>query len=310
MKTLLLAVPVVAACGNAAPLASPDASTPIDAAIDAAPAARCRSGNAFGPPTLVPGVNTASSEPYAWLSPDELEIHFTSDRPGSDGYDVYRASRSSRSEAFGAVTRLATVSTTEDDLRPAITPDGLTMFAFVTLHDGDSTELVRATRSTPTSEFGAFTMVLELNSAEEDEDPYVVDDGRALLFASHRDGDPDLYRATRTNVAEAFEAPAPIAELNTPATEIVPVASSDGLELFFGSDRAGGAGGLDIWSARRTTTLDGYGAATVVSSLGTTASDTPVWLSEDGCRLYFVSKDRTGGAGDRDLWVADRTVLE
>lgn len=60
--------------------------------------------------------------------------------------------------------------------------------------------------------------------------------------------------------------------------------------------------------ATRSTRDDGFGPSvslTNVNSIG--ATDVPVWLSSDGCRLVLASL-RPGGSGGMDLWIAEREL--
>src|SRR5262249_60899211 len=41
------------------------------------------------------------------------------------------------------------------------------------------------------------------------------------------------------------------AVVNSPSNEVGPATSTDGLSLYFGSDRPGGFGGNDIWGSQR-----------------------------------------------------------
>ena len=69
--------------------------------------------------------------------------------------------------------------------------------------------------------------------------------------------------------------------------------------LWFSRNRAGGAGGYDIWSSRRA--ADGiWGAAEPVSFNSPTRDFDPAF-SADGKYVYFAS-DRAGGLGGDDLW--------
>ncbi|MDQ3367669.1 MAG: hypothetical protein M3680_19785 [Myxococcota bacterium] len=74
-----------------------------------------RTTTGFGTPALVAGVNLpgTSQEDYPAVTPDELVMYFTSDRSGGGGGgpDLWRASRASASEPFGAPVPLTTLNT-------------------------------------------------------------------------------------------------------------------------------------------------------------------------------------------------------
>ena len=94
--------------------------------------------------------------------------------------------------------------------------------------------------------------------------------------------------------------PEPVAAINSPANERGPAFSQDGRTLFFASDRAGGAGGYDLYAAR----WDGKAWAGVESlgqPLNTAAAELGPAPSADGTRLFFTS-DRNGKR--EDIFVA------
>ncbi|MHC4500882.1 MAG: hypothetical protein ACYS21_17420 [Planctomycetota bacterium] len=86
--------------------------------------------------------------------------------------------------------------------------------------------------------------------------------------------------------------------------------SSDGLSLYFDSDRPGGYGKTDIWVATRETINDPWGEPV---NLGPTVNsskiDWDVYISFDGLELYFRSH-RPGGYGGGDIWVAKRQTKD
>ncbi len=74
--------------------------------------------------------------------------------------------------------------------------------------------------------------------------------------------------------------------------------SPDGQWIVWGSDRAGGSGGMDLWRARR----DGNRwVEPQPLPFNTGAQDTEPAFSPDGRWLYFAS-DRKGGRGGLDLY--------
>jgi len=98
--------------------------------------------------------------------------------------------------------------------------------------------------------------------------------------------------------------------VNSGATDWSPSISSDGLELYFESDRSGGLGSEDLWVSTRATIEDDWGAPGNLGSIVNTATED--WgpsISGDGLELYFTS-DRPGGSGGHDLWVSKRATTD
>jgi len=96
--------------------------------------------------------------------------------------------------------------------------------------------------------------------------------------------------------------------INSPVEDAQPSISADGISLFFFSERSGGAGGRDIWVARRATMNDAW---TTLENVGppvnTPYQDSGPDISADGLTLFFDS-DRPGGSGESDIWVTTRTT--
>lgn len=94
--------------------------------------------------------------------------------------------------------------------------------------------------------------------------------------------------------------------INSASDDQGPAVSKDGLSLYFGSDRAGGSGGRDLYVARRASADEPWGMPT---NLGPTVNspliDNIPSFSRDGHWMFFNS-DRTGGVGDVDLWASYR----
>jgi hypothetical protein len=290
---------LAAGCGSVEG-GTPDAPTAIDApaAADApivvdAPSSpdadmpRCSKTAAFGTPVLVAELNTSSGDGGARLTPDELSVYFSSNRPGGAGYDdVYLASRLSVDDPFGTPSLLVGVNTTGDERDPSPTADGLTLYTMGGAYPDRN--IYRATRPTVGDTFTGPSLVADLNTGGDEARPYVLPDHSAIYFAREpAGGTHDLYRAAGTG--GTFEAPAPVVgtNLNTAAMESHPVVSNDELTIYFDSGRGGGLGGYDIWMARRVSTVVGFDEPVNLATLNSGADENPSWVSEDECVLYF-----------------------
>jgi OmpA-OmpF porin, OOP family len=77
-----------------------------------------------------------------------------------------------------------------------------------------------------------------------------------LFLFSSRDGNLDIYVATRESIDAPWNKPVKLGpQINTDSREINPHISADGLTLLFSSDRpgtCGGTGDLDIYMSTRT----------------------------------------------------------
>lgn len=215
--------------------------------------------------------------------------------------DVYFATRQQMSGAFGDPRLLEGVNTSQNEVRPVLTADGLTLFMQVS-GNGDY-DIRVSTRASAAAAFSAPEPVAVINSSAYDTEPWISEDGLVIYFVSRRDGNDDIFKASRASVGSAFGAPVPVGELNTDAIDYAPALSKDGLEIFFGSTRQSVG---DIFHATRSTINDGFGAPRVVEELsGPVSFEHPSWVSADRCQLMFTS-DRAGGSGRVDIWIATR----
>jgi Tol biopolymer transport system component len=288
--------------------AGSDASPGVDSggAADAGPA--CDPSKPFAAPTVLAKVNSGSNDTNPRLSPDELTMYFTSDRPGLGGTDIYVATRASPAADFGAPSLVTSLSSDQNDESAFVTADGKTAFVGSARGRTDGVgDVYTATRSMTGVDFGVLAQVTMINSGENDASPFLDEARGVLFFESNRPSyaNDDLYFATSTG--GAFNVPNPIAELNTTSNEYMPVIDSTGLTLYFASNRTGSAG-IDVWVATRPTTSAVFGTPTNagdVAALNSAVEDRPGWVSPDGCRMYFTSA-RTGTTGALDIWIAKR----
>jgi hypothetical protein len=93
--------------------------------------------------------------------------------------------------------------------------------------------------------------------------------------------------------------------VNTAWDEQHPALSPDGLSLYFVSNRPDGVGGSDIWVAHRNDENSPWDYPVDVEALNSTASEFAPAFDPSGHVLFFGS-ERTGGCGDRDLWMSFR----
>ena len=110
----------------------------------------------------------------------------------------------------------------------------------------------------------------------------------------------DFFFGTPTNLGST---------VNSPSWDVAPCISSDGLSLYFQSDRAGGWGSHDIWVTTRETVQDPWGEP---MNLGPTVNcdtvDGGPSITANGLELYFASW-RPDGSGSFDTWVSTRASI-
>lgn len=296
---------VAAACGSVtnkqsdAARGSDAAATHDSSSTTDAPAV-CNPTSAFGAPVLVPSLNTSGDEGAPRFTADELQAVFNRTNAGSSDSDLYTANRATASAAFGSAVLMTAESSTSQDYNPTVTGDGLTLF-FDSTRAG--AHIYVATRSSTVATFGAPSQAANINSGSADVQPFVTSDGGELWFTSNRPGglgSYDIYRSAKAG--NAFGTPEAVVALNSASDEILPVLSADKLTVYFASNRAGGPGLTNIWTAHRSTATDGFPTPTLVTELSSNAIDYPGWISPDNCRFYFASNR----GGNYDVYVATR----
>jgi Tol biopolymer transport system component len=156
----------------------------------------------------------------------------------------------------------------------------------------------------PTAKFGAPMQIAGLE---------MIDGGTVRLSSDeltiYFSADPgDLWAAHRSALAEAFGTPILLTAENSPEGEYNPAVSSDGLTLWFDSNRVANEG-FHLYVATRASLLAEFatpGLAATVNCTDTKQSDGNPYVTVDGNELWFTST-RAGGLGGEDIWRAPWT---
>lgn len=128
------------------------------------------------------------------------------------------------------------------------------------------------------------------NSPLRDFDPAFSADGRHVYFCSDRPGGlggDDLYRVAVTE--DGFGAAEHLGPaVNSGGNEFAPMLSPDGSRLLFSSDRPGGAGGHDLFIARRRADRGFEPARRLDGEINTSANEFDATFLSDGSSLVFA----------------------
>jgi WD40 repeat protein len=184
-----------------------------------------------GEPGAVPGLTGA----------DIFVTRFTVELPAAGGTALQMTSH-------GAPLRLACYpdgpNTKGTKFSPSLlgTAEGSVLF-YSGNHDGvaaTGSQDIFMSELRPDGSYGPGVAVTELNSTFEDQQPNVSRDGLTIVFASNRDGNMDIFRATRATTADAWGTPHNLSvEFNFPtkgSAETRPSISWDLQRLYYGAD--------------------------------------------------------------------------
>jgi len=255
------------------------------------------------PVNLGSNVNSGDPDSDPALSEDELTLYFSSKRPGGFGnYDIWSSVYSGGT--WQPANNLGSnINSSDNDAEPgyyeSTNPElyfssnraGGYGFAdiYISWYQGGSWSA--ASNAGPV-----------INSVLSDGEPALIHGPTTLFFSSNRDGGYGGYDVYMSTYSGGWQTPVNLGVgVNTGANEYGPTVTADGVTLYFGSDRAGGYGGYDLYVA----TYDGSwgGVENVGSVINTSDNEAHPFISGDGYDLYFTS-NRPGGYGSTDIWVS------
>ena len=193
----------------------------------------------FGVTVALTALNSTAVDADPAFQFDALTLYFVSTRSGPSL--LYTATRSSTAAQWQTPVIVSDLAG-EDSHGPTLSMDGRELFFS---HELPVEELVRAHRA------GAWIVdgvVSELNRGANGY-PSVSANGLDLFYQDGVGTTLTIYQAHRPAIGAPFETPSPVlaAGFNDDDPEI----SVDGRTLLFSSDRPGGMGSVDLWSATR-----------------------------------------------------------
>jgi len=273
------------------------------------------------PTNLGPVINSSSIEGGPAVSKDGLSLYFASGRPGGFGnQDIWVSQRLSHDDPWGPPANLGeTVNSTSVDGAPALSRDGHWLFFNSNRPGGfGGIDIWASYRENSKDDFAwqpPVNLGPMINTAFQDAGASYFqsdeDDRAFLLFQSDRPGGfgaLDIYQSEILPDG-SFGAPTLPPELNSPDFDFRPSVRFDGLEIVFSSNRSGSLGGVDLWSATRSSVFEPWSTpVNLGSTINTTADDQQPYLAADRQTLYFVS-NRPGTFGQLDVYVCTRSKV-
>ena len=213
----------------------------------------------WGPAVNLYMLNSASFDQSPALSRDEHYLYFATNRPGgTGGLDIWVSHRDQIHDdlAWEPPVPITELNSTVNDAGPTYFENegGRPQLYFQSQRAGGAGQAdIYVSEQQEDGTWGAPTRVVELNSSSQEQHPSIRFDGLEIVFQSTRATSLgfDLWASTRATVNDPWSTPVRLNNVNSPQTDAQPYLSGDGMTLFFSSDRAGGAGGNDLWMSTR-----------------------------------------------------------
>jgi hypothetical protein len=244
---------------------------------------------------------------------------------GAGGLDIWVSSRESVEEPWGPPTNPgAPINTAADEFCPTPLRNGHGLLFVSTKAGGcGASDIYIAREHSRNGWQTPENLGCHVNSPADEASPNLVEyenGAREFYFSSTRAGgfagdapgaivgDSDIY------VSPVFSdgsvgAPSLAGGVNTAAHDFRPNLRRDGLELFFDSNRSGGVGGLDVWTATRNNPTDPWSPPVNLGpNVNSAANETRPFLSWGGTILYFGST-RPGVEGLGDIFLTTRSKV-
>ena len=206
------------------------------------------------------------------------------------------------------------VNSAAQDFAPHVSKNGLSLYFASTRPGGLGGEDLWVSKRTSTDDPWEPPVNLgsTINTDANERSPGLSRDGHYLYFATTRPGGSggfDIWVSWRHDTRDDFGWQPPVnlgAQLNSPATDAGPAYFENddaGVPLLFlASNRAGGAGGLDIYVSELTAS-GLFGPPVLVDELSGAFNDLTPGVRHDG--LESDHRIQPGGSfGAQDLWVS------
>ncbi len=184
-------------------------------------------------------------------------------------------------------------------------PTGLLLLVCVLVSCSNVGNVQLGRESPPFGPFGPPRALAELGSPSQN--PTLTEDLLEIYITSNRDGslssNNDTWVAKRSSVNEPFGKPELVPVVNSTSEESSPAVSMDGLTLWFASNRAGGAGGMDIWVSTRSDRNSDWSEPAAVTALNTSGYEIPRPVGNHGLQMPL---SRHGSNDNYQLLMATR----
>jgi len=183
--------------------------------------------SAWGAPVAIGNLNSTVTEESPRLTPDDLTLYF-----GRNG-DIYKAQRNTVDDPWMAPNPVGALNTADYEKWAAVCTNGYVIVSRATAANGQ--DLFEGTITG-----GATTGLTQLNSPQAEQGAMLTSDCLRLYFQSNRDGNFNIYTASRNNVNTQWTNPTALPDFNTPTySEEDAWISADQRLFLYSSNKAG-----------------------------------------------------------------------
>lgn len=138
----------------------------------------------------------------------------------------------------------------------------------------------------------------KLNTADDEDDPFLASDGKALYYSSNAGKKFDIYCSQRPSVTEPWKAgKVPDSYIQTKVDDRSVFVTREGAYpqyLYYATKKDKETNNFDVYVAVKQGPNAVFSAPTPLNSVCTEADELHPWLSADGKKLYFSRKTREG----------------
>jgi hypothetical protein len=250
---------------------------------------------AFEPPRVIAELESEDvSDDDPSLTPDLLLLCFNSKREAGMGAEDIWCSRRARSdEAWGPPEPQTVLNSERRETGIALSLDGLSLwFSSDRADDSAGLDVYLATRASRDDAWSEPARVPELSS-QDDDLVSSLDETEQRIFLARRtrsssddDEDYDIYLAQRATRSDLWQAPTPVAELNSDQGESDAFLVGSGLELIFTRDD-------DLMLAQRASLDAAFDRVEPMHVLNSEQRERDAWANSSFSYIVF-SSDRAG----------------
>jgi hypothetical protein len=159
-------------------------------------ASRASRADPWGAPAPVPELASSAVDFAPAVDAAETTVFFSSNRPGSAGYDIYTATRAAPNLPWSAPALAPGLNSDADEYDPFVAQGGLVVF-FTSMRSGGG-DIYWSARRGAGDPFQAPVPLVDLDTPMYDSDSTLSPDLTYMMFSSTRSGNAEIYETHAT----------------------------------------------------------------------------------------------------------------